>query len=139
AFGVALAHVWPCAQPPRQIAQAIDAARRAAAALGIVNGPTYTQVLVSEQGAFVGELAARLGGGHDAELCRAALGVDLNGLAISAALGREPDGEHGERAGGACTRFLVAPPGVLRELTGVDEALALDGVLEVRVYRERGY
>ena len=27
------------------------------------------------------EVAARLGGGHDAELCRAATGVDLNALA----------------------------------------------------------
>ena len=33
------------------------------------------------------EVAARLGGGHDAELCRAALGVDLNALAVEAALG----------------------------------------------------
>ena len=36
------------------------------------------------------ELAARLGGGHDAELCEAALGVDLNGLAIDFALGDCP-------------------------------------------------
>ena len=38
------------------------------------------------------EVAARLGGGHDAELCEAALGVDLNGLAIDAALGRPGTG-----------------------------------------------
>src|SRR5581483_4862284 len=60
-------------------------ARAAAAALGIEDGPTYTQVLVGPGGARVGELAARLGGGHDAELCQAALGVDLNGLALAAA------------------------------------------------------
>src|SRR5205085_509018 len=80
AFGVALAHTWPSAQPTPQIARAIDAARQAAAALGIAEGPTYTQVLVSDDGAVVGELAARLGGGHDAELCRAALRVNLNQL-----------------------------------------------------------
>src|SRR5206468_10859605 len=114
AFGVALAHVWPSAQPPLQIAQAIDAARRAAAALGIANGPTYTQVLVSEEGAFVGELAARLGGGHDAALCRAALGVDLNAAAIAAALGEEEQRQQvapEARAGGACGGLRVLRPG----------------------------
>ena len=39
--------------------------------MGIADGPSYTQVLVAEEGAGVGEVAARLGGGHDAELCRA--------------------------------------------------------------------
>ena len=38
-------------------------------------------------GPAVIEVAARLGGGHDAELVEAAVGVDLNGLAIDAALG----------------------------------------------------
>ena len=42
------------------------------------------------------ELAARLGGGHDAELVEVVTGVDLNGLAIAAALGEEPavDADH---------------------------------------------
>jgi biotin carboxylase len=142
AFGVALAHVWPSAQPPLQIAQAIDAARRAAAALGIANGPTYTQVLVSEEGAFVGELAARLGGGHDAELCRAALGVDLNDAAIAVALGEPLKRQQvapKARVGGACVRFLVPPVGELREVTGLEEAYALDGILGIRMYRRPGH
>ncbi len=117
----------------------VDAARAAAAALGVAHGPTYTQIVVGPDGPRVGELAARLGGGHDAELCRAALGVDLNGLALDAALGRPTRIVHGERAGGACTRFLVATPGVLGAVRGTDDALALDGVRDVRVYREPGY
>jgi biotin carboxylase len=142
AFGVALAHVWPSAQPPLQIAQAIDAARRAAAALGIANGPTYTQVLVSEEGAFVGELAARLGGGHDAELCRAALGVDLNDAAIAVALGEPLKRQQvapKARVGGACIRFLVPPVGELREVTGLEDAFALDGIRGIRIYRRPGH
>jgi biotin carboxylase len=85
------------------------------------------------------EVAARLGGGHDAELVRAVTGVDLNGLAIDAALGREtPTLEPAPQVGGACVRFLVAPPGALRELQGLEEAAALEGVEWVRVYREPG-
>jgi biotin carboxylase len=138
AFGVALAHSWPSALPPRAIARAIDAARRATLALGISDGPTYTQLLVSEDGdAFVGEVAARLGGGHDAELCRAALGVDLNAAAIAVALGepvRRQQVAPKERVGGACVKFLVAPPGQLRRVDGLEGAFASEGILGIRVY-----
>jgi biotin carboxylase len=142
AFGVALAHSWPSARTSAEIAQAIDAARRAATALGIADGPTYTQVIVSEEGAVVGELAARLGGGHDAELCRAALRVDLNQLAISAALGEEVRRHElapQARVGGACVRFLVAPPGELRSVEGLEAAFKVEGVRGIRVYRRPGH
>jgi biotin carboxylase len=139
AFGVALAHIWPSRLAAEDVLDCVDAARAAAEALGIEEGPTYTQIVVGPDGPRVGELAARLGGGHDAELCRAALGVDLNGLALSAALGEAAAIEYGERAGGACTRFLVAPPGALDAVEGVEEALELDGVVGVRIYREPGY
>ena len=89
AFGVALTHAWPSELEPAQIGAVVEAAAAAAAAVGITEGPSYTQVLVGPDGPRVGELAARLGGGHDAELCRVALGVDLNGAALSAALGEE--------------------------------------------------
>jgi biotin carboxylase len=139
AFGVALAHVWPSRLPAETVMACIDAARAAAEALGIERGPTYTQVVAGPDGPRVGELAARLGGGHDAELCRAALGADLNALAICAALGERAEVEYGERAGGACTRFLVAPAGVLSGVQGVQDALAGEGIIDVRVYREPGY
>jgi len=143
AFGVALAHSWPSALPPRSIAEALDAARRAARALGITSGPTYTQVLVTgDRGGYVGELAARLGGGHDAELCRAALGVDLNGAAIDAALGeplRRQQLAPKARVGGACVKFLVAPAGQLQGVEGLQDAFASEGVVGIRIYRRRGH
>jgi biotin carboxylase len=136
AFGVALAHVFPAAQVDAGAAVAV--ARRAVEALGISEGPSYTQVRVGPGGPEVMEVAARLGGGHDAELVEAAVGVDLNGLALAAALGEpislEPPPE--PVAGGAVTRFLVAPPGVLGS---VDVPADLEGVVSVRVYREPGY
>lgn len=142
AFGVAMAHVWPSDLRPEEIAAAIDAAGAAVDAVGIELGPSYTQVLVSEDGPRVGELAARLGGGHDAELCRAVLGVDLNGLALAAALGLEIAPQQlapVAHAGAGCVRFLAPPPGELRRVTGLEEAFALDGVKGIRLYRKPGY
>jgi biotin carboxylase len=121
AFGVALAHVWPSVLAPPRIAGAIEVAAGAVEAIGIAEGPSYTQVLVGEEGARVGEVAARLGGGHDAELCRAVLGVELNSLALSSALGWEISPQQlapVAQAGGGCVRFLVAPPGELRNVSG---------------------
>src|SRR5205814_5927521 len=103
---------------------------------------TYTQVLVGPDGPRVGELAARLGGGHDAELCHAALGIDLNRLAVAAALGERLDDEAfepGDQAGGACVRFLVPGPGVLEAVEGIEQAERSAGVVWVRSYREPGH
>jgi biotin carboxylase len=142
AFGVALAHVWPSEEPADVLEAAVTLAGAAAEALGVRDGPTYTQVLVGEDGPVVGELAARLGGGHDAELCEAALGVDLNGLAIAAALGDEIPAEAlrvRHAVGGACVRFLVSPEGTVGAVEGVGRAEGSDGVVWVRVYREPGH
>ena len=137
AFGVALAHVWP--SPYAEAAAEVT--RRAVAALGIDEGPSYTQLRVSAGGPEVIEVAARLGGGHDAELVEAATGVDLNGLALAAALGNPPTiaqvtSCYLERVGGAVTRFLVAPPGVLE---AVEVPQGMSGVVQTRIYREPGY
>jgi biotin carboxylase len=138
AFGVALAHVWPS---EHRVEEAVEAARLAADALGVTEGPTYTQIVLSPDGPRVMELAARLGGGHDAELCRVALGVDLNGLALAAALGEpvEAPPPLPEPKGGAVVRFLVPPRGVLEDVGGLEEALAVDGVVDARVYRSPGW
>jgi biotin carboxylase len=83
------------------------------------------------------EVAARLGGGHDAELVEAVTGVDLNGLAIASAVGSEPLlTRHSVEVGGAVTRFLVAPPGVLERVDVPDD---LVGVRRIRIYREPGF
>jgi hypothetical protein len=37
------------------------------------------------------------------------------------------------------SRFLVPPEGVLEEVEGVEEARAVEGVQEVRIYREPGH
>jgi biotin carboxylase len=138
AFGVALAHVWPS----EAAGKAVEVVRAAVEAVGIENGPSYTQVRIGPDGPQMMEVAARLGGGHDAELAQLALGVDLNALAIDAALG-EPVWSAALRAelqvGGAVVRFLVPPEGVLHEVEGTDEARTVEGVQEVRIYREPGH
>jgi len=136
AFGVALAHVWPSEEA---VEEAVETARAAAEALGVREGPTYTQIRMGPDGPRVMELAARLGGGHDAELCETALGVDLNALALAAGFGRPARVPPARPVGGACVRFLVAPPGRLRGVHGIKEALEIPGVLDAVPYRPPGW
>ena len=137
AFGVALAHLWPSEADGEG---ASEVARRAVEALGIRNGPTYTQVRLGPDGPRIMEIAARLGGGHDGELCEAALRVDFNALALAAALGEEVEPPTPQaREGGACTAFLVPPPGELLALEGEEEARRAEGVVSVRIYRRPGF
>ena len=139
AFGVALAHVWPSGADG---GEAAEVAGSAVSALGIENGPSYTQLRITRDGPQVVEVAARLGGGHDAELCLAALGVDLNDLALRDALSEEIDSAAlvpEPEVRGASTVFMTAEPGDLEAVDGVEEAEATEGVLRVRVYRRPGF
>jgi biotin carboxylase len=144
AFGVALAHAWPSRH---DTAAAVVAARAAVEAVGLRNGPSYTQLRLGPAGPVVMEVAARLGGGHDAELCAAATGVDLNALAVSFALGDDMSEtdmsclapRHVTKRQGAAVVFLVPPVGRLLQVDGLAEAKALPGVEWVRVYRRPGH
>jgi biotin carboxylase len=142
AFGVPVAHIWPAELEPQEVGAAIETAAHAAAELGIEEGPTTAQILLGEAGPLLAKVSARVGGGHDAELCRVALGVDLNALAVLSALGGEVSAQQlaaTAGVGGACVRFLVAPPGELQEVRGLEEAYAVEGVRGIRVYRKPGH
>jgi hypothetical protein len=66
--------------------------------------------------------------------------VRLNDLALDFALGNDACVEPTQAlVGGGCVQFLVAPEGELAEVTGVDEARAIEGVLDVRIYRQPGH
>ena len=142
AFGVPLAHLWPASLSPEDADGARGVAAAAAAALGIEDGPVTAQLLLTPGGPQVAKISARVGGGHDAELCRAALGVDESALAVAASLGEDIGHDAlapTTTAGGACVRFLVAPRGVLTEVAGVERAFTVAGVRAIRIYRKPGH
>jgi biotin carboxylase len=142
AFGVPLAHLWPADLEPAQADAVRETTAAAAAELGIDNGPVTAQLLLAPEGPLLAKISARVGGGHDAELCRLATGVDESSLAVALALGEEIDASRlapVEAAGGACVRFLVAPPGQLLDVAGVEPAFRVAGVRAIHVYRRPGH
>lgn len=136
-LGVMVAEVYPSGLSPADEERVIDEARRGAAALGHRRGPCYSQVALGPRGCFLFETAARLGGGFDADVTRLASGVDLYDRLLGVALENEAlehQGAIGPRHGGAIAKFLVARPGAVRTVQGVDTARALPGVADAEVF-----
>lgn len=136
-LGVMLAEAYPSGLSAENEARVVDEARRGAAALGHVRGPCYSQVALGEHGCVLFETAARLGGGFDADVTKLASGVDLYDRVLGVALGDaalERQGPVAARYGGAVAKFLVARPGAVRAVRGLDEARAMGGIDDAQVF-----
>ncbi len=120
AYRVELGHGLPAVLPldaeravHKQVGQAI-------AAVGIRNGASHTEVMLTPDGqCTVIEIAARLGAGQIGVLIQHALGIDPWAACLDTALGRRvrlaPT-----RRGYAAVRFLTSPrPGRLAAVTGL--------------------
>jgi biotin carboxylase len=111
----------------------------AAAALGLREGPVHAELRVARGGdVTVLELAARTIGGLCARTLRFGLGVSLEELVLRHALGLPLDGLLREEAAAGVMMLPIPRAGVLEEVSGVDRALAVPGVVEVEVSIPRG-
>lgn len=136
-LGIMIAEVYPSGLSAEDEARVVEEARRGAAALGHRRGPCYSQVVLGSRGCFLFETAARLGGGFDADVTRLASGVDLYDRLLGVATGAdalERQGVVAETHGGAIAKFLVAQPGPVRGVAGLEEARSMPGVDDAEVF-----
>jgi biotin carboxylase len=136
-LGVMMAEVTPSGLSAEEEDRIVAEARQGAAALGHVRGPCYSQVALGEQGCFLFETAARLGGGFDADVTRLASGVDLYDRLLGIALGDaslEHQGVVAPAHPAAVAKFLVAAPGKVSTIRGLSAARSVDGVDDVEVF-----
>lgn len=140
-LGVMIAEVYPSGLAPEDELRVVAEARRGAAALGHVRGPCYSQLALGPTGCILFETAARLGGGFDADVTRLASGVDLYERVLGVALGDgslEHQGVTGPKESAVIAKFLVARPGRVRVVEGLDEARAAEGVDDSEVFVSAG-
>ena len=115
-----------------------DVATRAIKAVGIVNGPSHTEIKVTPTGAKLVEIAARLGGDFiTSRLVPLSSGVDMIDCCISSTIGEEVKWDRTLERGSAI-RFIQAQEGTIAGITGVEEAKAMPGVQEVVLYKGVG-
>lgn len=140
-LGVMVAELAPSGLSPDDERRVVEEARRGAAALGHLRGPCYSQVALGPEGCFLFETAARLGGGFDADVTRLTSGVDLYDRLLGVAIGDaalERQGVTARRHPAAVVKFLIARPGVVRSVRGLDAAARFDGVDHVEVFPRIG-
>ncbi len=138
-------------EPSRLPAEVCDDIRQVAMAsikaLGIVNGPTHTEIKVTETGAKLVEIAARLGGDFiTSRLVPLSTGVDLIDCCISSTIGEEVRWQN-TKAGGSAIRFLHSEElnkkgddsaHKITAVKGVQDAEKMPGVEEVVLYKKAG-
>jgi isopentenyl diphosphate isomerase/L-lactate dehydrogenase-like FMN-dependent dehydrogenase/biotin carboxylase len=108
-------------------------------ALGITTGAGKGDIKVTPSGVKVGEIAARLSGGFmSAYTYPLSSGINLNRAAILIALGEEPDDLEEKWKKVSIERSILASPGKLVSISGVEEAKDLEGVSEIFIQNKVG-
>jgi biotin carboxylase len=144
-FGVGWIHVYPATIYGDTLAEAERVAAHATHALGLRDGIAFPQLLVTDEGVLVIEVAARIPGGQMADLARHAVGVDLVEIALRQALGEEvPDDLALPRfQQPLAIRFFTASPGPLptgrvTQIGSLERVLGAHGVVQADTYLQLG-
>jgi biotin carboxylase len=113
-------------------------AAAAVKAIGIDNGPSHTEIIVTTEGPKIVELGARLGGDNiTTHLVPLSTGVDMVKCCIEVALGVEPDLERKFNRASAI-RYFETTSGRIIAIDGVDEANQNKGVKEITFTKKIG-
>lgn len=115
-----------------------EVALQAIRAIRLQNGPSHTEIKVTEEGPKVVEIAARLGGDFiTSRLVPLSTGVDLVGASVRLAAGEALDlSVKWQRA--AAIHFIQSGKGKLRRLEIGEEIFRMDGVEEAVLYKKAG-
>lgn len=125
-------HTMPSALPGKTIKNAIDVMNRGIKALGITIGAAKGDIKITEKGAMIGELAARLSGGFmSAYTYPLSTGVDLMKAVIEVAMGQEPGNLEPVINRVAIERAIITSPGIVKRINGLEEALKIPGIEEI--------
>jgi len=137
-FFVEMGHSQP-AQFERSIIEKIKkVAIDAVLALGIENGASHTEIIVTETGPKIVEIGARLGGDNiTTHLVPLSTGIDMVGCSIKIALGEKPDVNNKFNRGSAI-RYFKTNTGIIQSISGVEKASLIKGIHNVTFVKDVG-
>ena len=137
-YFVELGHTEPSRHPDKIQQEIKKVALQAIKAIGINNGPSHTELKLTQSGVKVVEIAARLGGDFiTSRLVPLSTGVDMVDCSLSHVVGEYVDCDIKLKRG-AAIRFISANEGVIRDIKGIDIAKGMPGVQEVCIMRKVG-
>ncbi len=128
---VEMGHTQPtrldCAEEIKRVAIAANKA------VGIENGPSHTEIIVTKEGPKIVEIGARLGGDCiTTHLVPLSTGVNMVEACIRIALSEKPDISPTLNCGSAI-RYFKQHAGVVERIDGVEEAEKMPGVKQISI------
>lgn len=137
-YFVEMGHSQPTKHDQSTVQKIKQVAKSAVNAIGIKNGPSHTEIIITEEGPKIVELGARLGGDCiTTHLVPLSTGVDLVESCILIALGVKPDLQKKFDMASAI-RYIPSHKGVLKSVLNIDSAMRVDGVKEVQIVKSVG-
>jgi biotin carboxylase len=122
-------YVAPSRAADSEQAAMLAAVDRAVKALGLTHGPVHAEVRVNSAGVWMLEVAPRPIGGLCARALRFASGWSWEEVLLRHAVGEHRVEDEKLRAGGSAVMMIPIPKrGIFRGVSGVEEALATEGI-----------
>jgi len=131
-------YVTPSRLPEPVQAELATMTARAAAALGLRDGPVHAELRVGPRGPRVIEVAARSIGGLCSRALRFGTGMTLEELILRHALGRKIESYERERRPAGVMMLPIPRAGRLQAVTGTEAARAVPGVEDIVITTHRG-
>lgn len=128
---VEMGHTQPtrldCAKEIKKVAVAANKA------IGIKNGPSHTEIIITEDGPKIVELGARLGGDCiTTHLVPLSTGVNMVEACIKIALGENPNITSTINCGSAI-RYFHQHAGIVKSIKGIEDAEKMSGVKQISI------
>lgn len=115
-----------------------EVAISAVRAIGIENGPSHTEIMVTSDGPKVVEIGARLGGDNiTTHLVPLSTGIDMVECCLKIALGLEPDLEPKFNKGSAI-RYFKSFEGTISKIQGIEKASLATGINQIIFTKKNG-
>ncbi len=135
---VEIGHSQPSKLNESDLIKIHDLAKRAALAVGIVDGAGHAEIILTNEGPKLVEIGARMGGGCiTTHLVPLSTGIDMTKATIQVALGETPNIESAYDQG-AAIRFIIPPKGKIVSISGKDAAETIPGIKLVEIQCEVG-
>jgi biotin carboxylase len=131
-------YVTPSRLAARTQAELSSVTARAAAALGLREGPVHAELRLDAGSPRVIEVAARSIGGLCSRVLRFGAGLTLEQLILRHALGRKIESYERERRPAGVMMIPIPRAGRLEAVTGTERAREVPGVEEVTITAHRG-
>jgi biotin carboxylase len=134
-------YVTPSRLPVEGQQAIAQCAADSAKALGLRDGPMHAELRVNDRGPWLVEVAGRSIGGLCSQTLRFAHSADvtLEELIVRQALGLSLDALEREGQAGGVMMIPIPGEGLLRGVTGIDEAKAVIGIEDVQITARLNY